>query len=319
MASVNWKKLHTIQEVKKLGRHCDKKCRLRDNHENVHIDKTKTHNNAQMCNYEEFCKRLDKRMEYLDSLPKQNKKPDRVIGFSLEYPIPDGIPDNKVIEFMNKANRLIYEQVGSENVIGSFLHVDEVHNYIDTETKQKRTSMRHAHTIVTAAIDGKLNGKAMSSRANMTKLNNVIHEMAMRDYGVKFMDGSKRKSRDEVETLKNKSLKLENEKLQSENVTLHRTRKQLREDITQKQSELAQIQMEINQGIVTKKELQNELQAKLQAIQDELQALQEEKAEYLAFRKWRKEQREKEKARIEAAEALYNAGDRDDPSQPTVG
>lgn len=315
MASVDWKKLHTIQDIKNIGRHCDKECRLKDNHENEHIDKTKTHNNAQMCNYNEFCKRIDKRMEYLDSLPKQNKKSDRVIGFSLEYPIPDGIPDSKVIEFLNKANRLIYEQVGSENVIGSFLHVDEVHDYIDSETKQERTSMRHVHTIVTAAIDGKLNGKAMSSKANMCKLNNAIHEMAMRDYGVKFMDGSKRKSRDEVETLKNKSLKLENEKLQSENVTLHRTRKQLREDIAQKQSEIAQIQSKINQGVTT----QDELRKQIEGLQRQLQALQKERDEYLAFRKWRKEQREKERARVETAEALYNAGDRGDQDQHTVG
>lgn len=315
MASVNWKKLHTIQDIKNIARHCDKDCRLKDNHENVHIDKTKTNNNAQMCNYEEFCKRLDKRMDYLDSLPKQNKKPNRVIGFSLEYPIPDGIPDNKVIEFLNKANRLIYEQVGSENVIGSFLHMDEVHNYTDTETKKERTSMRHAHTIITAAIDNKLNGKAMSSRENMCKLNNAIHEMALRDYGVKFMDGSKRKSRDEVETLKNKSLKLENEKLQSENVTLHRTRKQLREDIAKKQSEIAQIQSKINQGVNT----QDELQKQIEDLQRQLQVLQNERSEYLAFRKWRREQREKGRSRVEAAEALYNAGDRGDSDLPTKG
>ena len=46
----------------------------------------------------------------------------------------------------------------------------------------------------------------------MIKLNNAIQEMTMRDYGIQFMDGSKKKSRKSMEELKNESrlLELEN-------------------------------------------------------------------------------------------------------------
>ncbi|MCM1275634.1 MAG: hypothetical protein NC299_09735 [Lachnospiraceae bacterium] len=176
--------------------------------------------NAQTCDYDTFCKKLDKRVNFLDEQPKQNKKRDRVIAFSLEFPIPDGIADDKVREFSTKVNRLIFEQIGAENFLGSYIHFDEVHDYTDAETNEERTSMRHVHTIVTSAIDNHLNAKAMSSKQNMIKLNNAIQEMSLNDYGVAFMTGSKKKSRDEVETLKNKSLKRENERLQRENEKL---------------------------------------------------------------------------------------------------
>lgn len=79
-------------------------------------------------------------------------------------------------------------------MIASYLHIDEIHEYIDAHTKQERTSMRHGQTLVTAAIKGKLNGREMSKKANMTKLNNAIDKMCMSDYGVPFLTGEKSKS-----------------------------------------------------------------------------------------------------------------------------
>lgn len=288
MASVNWVKLHTVQNIKAIARHCDKDCRLIDNHENEHIDTSRTQYNSQMCDYDTFCKKLDKRMEFLDSQPRQNRKPDRVIAFSLELPIPDEIPDDKIVEFTDKVNNLISEQIGADNIMGSYVHVDEIHEYKDSATKENRTSMRHIHTIVTAAIDNHLNGKQMSSRKNLIQLNNAIHKMASQDYGAEFMNGSKLKSLDEVETLKNKSLRLENEQLESENVELRRTRKQLREDIAKTQSELAEIQSKVNQGKITHEEIQKQIQA----LQKQLQVLQKDQEDYLAFRAERRRKRQ---------------------------
>lgn len=209
MASVNWEKIHMVGEMKRKARHCDKDCRLKDNHSNEHINKKLTPYNVQMFDYETTCKRIDDRIEYLDSLQGQNNRKDRVIGFGLEIPIPDGIPDEKVVEFLNKANKIITNQIGSQNMIASYLHIDEVHDYIDAHTKQERTSMRHGHTLVTAAINGKLNGREMSKQANMTKLNKAIDKMCREDYGVAFLTGEKSKSNESVESLKLKSKALE--------------------------------------------------------------------------------------------------------------
>lgn len=322
MASVDWKKLKTVGEIKAKIRHDEKECRLTDDHENEHINKELTPYNLQTCGYEEACSNLDKRIAYLDNQPNANKRKDRTCAIGLEIPIPNKIPDDKVKEYVNKVNEIIKKMFGAENFIASFTHVDEIHDYIDSETGEQRTSMRHIHIIVLPVKDNKLNCNAVYRKGNCNKLNNAIHEMTLKDYGVKFMDGSKKKSRDEVETLKNKSLMLENENLTAENSQisndceyLKHTRKRLRADIALKQSELAQIQTEIKQ----RQSNVAELQRQLQVVQEQLQALQKEKAEYSAFRRWRREQRERIQKQTAAAEASYNAGDRGELEQLTKG
>ena len=250
MASVNWEKIKEISDMKKIARHCDKDCRLQDNHENEHIDKLVTIYNAQTYDYETICKRIDDRMEYLDSLPNQNKRKDRVIGFALEIPIPDGIPDSKSVDFLNKVNKIISNQIGSKNMLGSYLHFDEVHDYIDSSTKQKRTSMRHAHTLVTAAIDGKLNAREMSNKKNLVKLNNAIEKMCREDYGVAFLTGEKSKSKESVESLKLKSKALELE--QRENVVEQREESVAQQEIDVEARERAVAKRESETDIVYK-------------------------------------------------------------------
>lgn len=129
----------------------------------------------------------------------------------------------------------------------------------------------------------------------MQKLNNAIHDMTLKNYGIKFMDGSKRKDKHEIAEIKLKSLQLENEQLTNSNTELRRTRKQLHEEIVQKQSELVQIKSKISQS----KNTMNELQAKLQSVQKQLKMLQEEKEDYLAFRAERRKKREQEQKRYQ--------------------
>lgn len=85
------------------------------------------------------------------------------------------------------------------------MHQDEKHAYIHAETGERCMSRSHLQCYVVPEHNGKLNGKWFSSRANMVKLNNSIHRMAQEQFGVMFMDGSKRKSRKTVEQLKNES------------------------------------------------------------------------------------------------------------------
>ena len=74
--------------------------------------------------------------------------------------------------------------------------------------------MRHGQTLVTAAINGKLNGREMSKKANMTKLNKAVDKMCREDYGVPFLTGEQSKSNESVESLnlKSKALELEERK-----------------------------------------------------------------------------------------------------------
>ena len=223
MAGVSWKnKLKIPQDIKRQLRHCDRDCRLQDNHANENINKDLTKFNLQTCNYDTACKRFDDRIAYLESLPKKNKKADKVLAFGLEIPIPDGIPNSELRNFTVKVNEIIKEKTGiqSDDIVAIYVHVDEVHDYIDSSTKQERTSMRHIHQYVIPNIDNKLNGKIFSSRKNMIAVNNAIEEMCQKDYGVPFMTGEKSKSNESVESLKLKSKALELE--QRENLVEQR-------------------------------------------------------------------------------------------------
>ena len=50
MASVDFKKVKTIQEVRNMVKHCDAEQRLRSDHANKHIDKSRTNLNRQFKN-----------------------------------------------------------------------------------------------------------------------------------------------------------------------------------------------------------------------------------------------------------------------------
>lgn len=207
MASVDFEKIKTVQQLKAYIRHCDKEERKKLEHANKNIDKNKTNRNMQTkWSYEEICKKIDEKMSYFDSLEGQNKRKDRTIGFGMNVPIPDGIPDDKLAECCNKVIRIIKSEQGKDNFIGAYVHVDEVHSYKDAKTGQDRESMRHIQVYDFCADEnGKLNGKQFSSRRNMIKLNKAIHEMMKRDYGVDFMNGTQKKSKDTVEYLKSES------------------------------------------------------------------------------------------------------------------
>lgn len=217
MASVDFKKgkLHTIQAVRNLIKHCDAEQRLQSDHKNKHIDKSRTNLNKQFnLSYEQTVQKFKDKLLLLDAKPGANRRKDRVIAFMLEVPIPAGIPYNKAGEFGTKVNQLINEQYGKGCIINGYIHRDEVHTYIDAETKEERTSLNHIHILTIPVVNGSLNGKEFSSAKNMRKLNKAIDEMCKSDYGISFLTGASKKSREDVETLKLKSerAELENDK-----------------------------------------------------------------------------------------------------------
>ena len=74
MASVNFEKIKSVQQMKACLRHCDKEERLEHEHSNKHIDKSRTSLNLQGGKYADTCKLVDDRMAYFDSLEGQNKR-----------------------------------------------------------------------------------------------------------------------------------------------------------------------------------------------------------------------------------------------------
>lgn len=206
MASVDFIKLHTANETKAMMEHCDKEERSKHEHSNKDIRKDLIQTNFQMKRaYSETAKAYDDRIAYLDAQDGANKRKDRVTCFSLEIPFPERLNASDGMSWSNKVLSAISSQYGQQNILQAYVHRDEVHDYVDAETGKLRTSRCHIHVLVIPEHDGKLNGKWFSSKANMNKLNNTIQAMTQSEYGCDFMDGSKRKSRAEVEELKNRS------------------------------------------------------------------------------------------------------------------
>ena len=97
------------------------------------------------------------------------------------------------------------------NFVNSYIHFDEIHDYKDAETGQERTSRVHAHYFYIPERNGQLDGKWFSSRANMVDVNKKIDDFCREHFRIRFMDGTKKKSRKSVETLKNESKQQEYE------------------------------------------------------------------------------------------------------------
>jgi hypothetical protein len=208
MASIDWKcKCHGGTESKSVLRHNDKDMRLKDKHKNMHIDKSKTHLNWQMYDgYNATCDRMNEKLDELDKMPGANKRKDRVTMQGLEYPVPDGLPDNKVHEWHMKVHDILRAMYGNDlYFVNSYEHFDEVHEYRKAHTDDMVTSRVHIHDCVIPLKDGKLNGKAFSSRRNIKRLQAEIDLMTKQDYGLQFGTGEKKKDSNTVEQLKNQS------------------------------------------------------------------------------------------------------------------
>lgn len=76
-------------------------------------------------------------------------------------------------------------------MIAGYVHVDEIHDYIDASTKKTRPSIRHIHILFVPEQDEKLNGKAVCCKKNMIAVNNEIDKMCKDDYGAAFLTGEK--------------------------------------------------------------------------------------------------------------------------------
>lgn len=208
MASCDWQKIKSAGEAKAMFRHCEKEQREQAQHTNKDIDKTRTHMNMQFgvmdSGYEAICNAYDERIAELDARANANKRKDRVTLIGLSIPAPEGLTDMQSADWFCEVWRILSEQYGTD-LLGGAVHFDEVHEYTDPATHEKRMSRPAMHAYVIPTVCDKLNAKQVASRSNMIALNNSVEAMSQARYGVHFMDGSKKKSRKSVEELKQES------------------------------------------------------------------------------------------------------------------
>lgn len=211
MASMDWQKLKTSSQVKAIIRHNDKDKRLEGNHKNEDINKDQTHLNTQTVNYEDACRRYSERIYDLDQRPGANTRKDRVTACMLCTSVPEGLPEDKEDEWIRKTTDIITHMVGKSNMIGTWTHRDEKHEYIDRMTKEQVMSRTHVHIMIVPELNGKLDAKHVCSRSNFIKLNKEIDEMTRSDYDLDYMNG-KGSTKLNINTLKQLSNEAQRER-----------------------------------------------------------------------------------------------------------
>ena len=219
MSSVNYKKLKGGTEVAAMLRHSDEIERIKHEHSNKEIDKNETEKNINIynLNYKDSLEKYRKRVETLDKNGNRNKRKDRVTCFGLSIPATNSMDKNTAEKFLMDCYRVIADEYGEKNIVNAYIHMDEIHEYIDEfEIKKSRP---HLHIYIVPEHEDQLNGKWFSSKAMMKMVNKSINELCIEKYHDRFLTGEKVRNKT-VEQLKDESNR--NEKLEKFNDLLHK-------------------------------------------------------------------------------------------------
>ena len=272
MASVNFAKFKTAGECKAMMRHCDTAERVKGAHSNPDIDKALTASNGAIkgLGYSDVCAAYDRRIAAMDAAEGANKRKDRVTLLGLDVPRPAGLKDADQDAWFRRVWDITAQMYGADNMLEGYIHRDEVHTYMDPTTKQEVTSREHMHMYVIPERNGRLCAKECTSRASMIALNNEIQAMTAKEFGVQFMDGSKRKSRGTVEEMKAQSVIADAERQAAEILRAAETRAA---KLTLRESRIERKEKEQQAKAAEFQRREDSLDAQRRALQDREQAL----------------------------------------------
>lgn len=270
MASINFEKLHTSDNVAGLIMHNDSEQRQIHNHTNPDIDKSKSHENVDLLgdlSYADKKKIFEERIKFLDENGNKNKRKDRVVALAVYVPAPTGIENrDELNQFFLNALEIISEK-NKKNVIAADIHYDEIHDYID-QNHQQVQSRPHMHVIMVPEVNGQLNAKNWTGgKKVLSDWQKKIDELAQ-SYGATFLTGEQKNHHKTVEELKNSSEVIEKNKILSEqNQKISDQKNEISETenrLTQKKSELKNLKNEIEK-LPDEEKISRKLEAKRKA------------------------------------------------------
>lgn len=257
MASVNWTKMKTAQQVKAVLRHdCKDTREAAKTHTNADLNKDLTGQNYGVGDtYDTAREAFLKRLEEVTAGKTVRK--DAVVGVGFSIPAPADLPQDNEKDWFKRVYEVLGDTYGKDNICCFAVHVDEQHEYIDPDSKESRMSRSHAQGVMVPETGGRLCAKDFVSRGRMIAINNAIDKMSQEEFGVKFMDGSQAKSRGSVETMKQKSARAKIDKdLETALEAARQKVKDVEQEATDKAAELAAREADVTarEVEVTKKE-----------------------------------------------------------------
>lgn len=185
--------------------------RTREHYGNKDIDATLADYNEMAGTAEEARARIRETLSRVDAeTPPKRVRADRKTIAELCIPAPRaGMSDQDARRFLTAACMELVRTPGM-HVVGIGLHGDEVHSYIDPDSKERRESRLHVHVLVVPDVPGKgCNMKSWLTKARYGEINRLMDKVCMKELGYSYQDGTKSRSRGDVERVKAESLRAE--------------------------------------------------------------------------------------------------------------
>lgn len=208
MASVTIQKWSTVAAC---GGQINHIYRTREHYGNQDIDKTLADRNEMAGTAEEARARIRETIAWVDSVtPPKRIRGDRKTVAELCVPAPrSGMSDQDARQFLTAACEALVEAPGM-HVVGVALHGDETHEYIDPDSKERVQSRLHLHVLVVPDVPGHgCNMKSWLTKSRYKEINQLLDRVCKRELGYTYQDGTKSRSRGDVERVKVKSLQAE--------------------------------------------------------------------------------------------------------------
>ena len=213
--------------------------RTREHYGNQDIDRALADRNEMAGTAEEARARIRETIAWVDSVtPPKRIRGDRKTVAELCVPAPQsGMSDQDARQFLTAACEALVEAPGM-HVVGVALHGDDTHEYIDPDSKERVQSRLHLHVLVVPDVPGHgCNMKSWLTKSRYGEINRLMDKVCERELGYSYQDGTKSRSRGDVERVKVKSLQAEAaeltakiDTLRHEVAELDKTRQKTRQD-----------------------------------------------------------------------------------------
>lgn len=189
--------------------------RTREHYGNTDIDKSLADYNEMAGTAEDARTRIRETIARVDAAtPPKRIRADRRTVAELCIPAPRvGMSDQDARRFLTAACMELVRTPGM-HVVGIGLHGDEVHEYVDPDSKNRVQSRLHVHVLVVPDVPGHgCNMKSWLTKARYGEINRLMDKVCERELGYSYQDGSRQRNRGSVEQMKVASLQAETAEL----------------------------------------------------------------------------------------------------------
>lgn len=203
--------------------------RTREHYGNTDIDKSLADCNEMAGTAEDARTRIRETIAQVDAaIPPKRVRADRKTIAELCIPAPRaGMSDQDARRFLTAACMELVRAPGM-HVVGIGLHGDEVHEYVDPDSKNRVQSRLHVHVLVVPDVPGRgCNMKSWLTKARYKELNQLLDRVCERELGYAYQNGSGQQSRGDVERMKQRSLQAETAELTAKIDTMRQEAAQL--------------------------------------------------------------------------------------------